>query len=162
MNVNDLRWRTVLTRRYDFQAKKHDMKSFIAALTITLCTFVHAEGTFAADLDQLASGLRAVMAKAERAQQLDKKARNAIQDDSQKLLEKMIEISSQASRVHTELLKSGLSPDRELLLVASTADSMILALNLTWRYLDVPEKVFWTQALAAVAISKTLRAAAAK
>jgi len=136
--------------------KKMQMKYILILFLFTLCSFAHGQGTYTADLKKLEFDLRAVMAKAERAKLMDKETKDALRDVSIELLERMIEASSQSNKIHNELLKSGLPPDKDLLLVTSAADSMILALNLTYRYMDVQDKLLWAQALAAARISKAL------
>ena len=113
------------------------MRYYIALLISTiLTTTVNAQTTYAADLDESASILRSIMAKTERTQPTNYELALSIQMEAQSLLEKLIEISGQSSRVNLAIMKQGAKSDRELLLTTSIADALILALTLNSKYLD--------------------------
>ena len=139
------------------------MRYVVALLVSTIvATTAMAQTAFSADLDESASTLRAIMAKTERIQPTHYELSLSIQTDAQALLEKLIGISGRSSRVNLTMMKQGSMPDRELGLTTSTADALILALNLNLRYLDTKDKIFWSQALIAVSIAKSLRIAIGK
>lgn len=128
----------------------------------TFLTAASAQTVYSTDLDELNSALRSIMAKTERAQPTNYDLINAIHTESQRLLENLIEIASQSTRDDLSMMKKGAKSDRELLLTASIADALILALNLNSKFLYTRDKLFWNQALAAVNIAKILRAGTAK
>lgn len=139
------------------------MRYVVALLVSTiLATTSMAQTAFSSDLDESASTLRAIMAKTERVQPMNYELSLSIQTEAQALLEKLIDISGQSSRVNLAMMKQGSKPDRELGLTTSIADALILALNLNLKYLDTKDKIFWSQALNAVSIAKSLRMAIGK
>ena len=139
------------------------MRYVVALLVSTIiATTAMAQTVFSADLDESASTLRSIMAKTERVQPTHYELSLSIQTDAQALLEKLIDISGQSRRVNLAMMRQGSVPDRELGLTTSTADALILALNLNLRYLDTKDRIFWNQALIAVSIAKSLRTAIGK
>ena len=138
------------------------MRYVIAILLFVIVSAASAQTVYSADLDESTSTLRAIMAKTERVQPANYEATLSIAREAQSLLERLIEISGQSSRVNIAMIKQGAKSDRELLLTTSIADALILALNLNDKYLDTRDKLFLNQALVAVSIAKSLRAGAAK
>ena len=111
------------------------------------------------DLLQLSGSLRAIMIRSERVSMSDRPSLLLIREETLELQGKLYRIAEEALSTNLELMRSGNAPDRHLLLVISTSESLQLARTLTLSYLDTREKLFWVSALAAVKMSSNLQEA---
>ena len=135
----------------------------IASVVIFLlafpCASAFSQSMYDEELSQLSGALRALMVRAERTGPRDETGAIAIQKELFELSKKLHRLEEEAMDTNLELERKGNAPDRQLLLVASISHALDLAASLASNYLDTRDKVFWSSAIGAAQLARTMQAA---
>ena len=133
------------------------MKILFAIFLTIAAANVCAQGQYATDLTDNFATFKSLFARAERVSPTNRRGKLSIQTEAVNLQEKLSALSLGASEANLALAKGGDENDRNLLLVSSSAESLILANNLLVYYLNTGDKGFLVQSNAATTIARSLR-----
>ena len=136
---------------------KDILQLIIAAIMVIFANAAHAQENYIKDLAELFGKFSDLIAKVERASPTNVASVIELQTLAVELLPKLGQLSQEAAKRNLALLKSGEKNNKRLLLISSSADSLLLADNLLLRYIYTNEAIFIDQSNAAVAIARALQ-----
>lgn len=132
----------------------------LATLTLALAAqTVSAQTQYSADLAESFNTFRGLMARAERTAAPNKSGLLGIQTEAFELQKKLGAIIQESAQANLALVRSGEPNDRNLLLISSSDDTLMLGKKFLDYYIYTGDKFFLTQANGAAAMAKTVQAA---
>jgi hypothetical protein len=134
------------------------IRTLLATLALLLAVAAQAQSVYATDLSDASASVAALLAKADKVTGKQSPTKLGLVTDTIELQMRLSALSAQVTRAGV----TGVGGDRNdpnLLLIASAADSLLLANRFVQHFLDTRDRTYLRQAVAAHQIAKSFRAA---